>query len=44
MLLSRHTRRREFIVSVAALPEMRAADAAGPTNGTVRQIARAFYV
>jgi hypothetical protein len=28
----------------AALPAMRAADAAGPTNGTVRRIARAFYV
>ena len=28
----------------AALPEMRTANATGPANGTVRWVARAFYV
>jgi hypothetical protein len=37
-------KRDQTRASAAALPEMYAADAAGPTNGTVRQIARAFYV
>jgi len=36
--------REQARASAAALPAMRAADAAGPTNGTVWRIARVFYV
>jgi len=36
--------REQAYSCAAALPEMRAANAAGPANGTVWRIARRFYV